>query len=213
MRAESLILDIDGTLWDSRHLLALAYNDQLAEDGIPGYHITAAMLRPLFGKPVTEINDTLFPELPEQQRRHLLEGWLKHTDEYLEAYGSAEIAYPNVRTTVEALAKRHRLFIVSNGHASYPEVCARKLGFADQLSGSLTFGQTGLPKGQTIRMLMEKHGIQSAAYIGDTQGDLEASRTAGIPFVWASYGFGTPKEYDARIQDLTELITLFGEDL
>ena len=39
---------------------------------------------------------------------------------------------------------------------------------------------------------MERNRITSAAYVGDTQGDLEAARLAGIPFVWAAYGFGNP---------------------
>lgn len=213
MHAESVILDIDGTLWDSRQLLAQAYNDQLKEDGVSGYHITASRLRSLFGTPVTEMNDILFPELPLPVRRHLLDGWLKKTDEYLDKFGGAEIAYPNIRITVEALAKNHRVFIVSNGHATYPDLCARKLGFDHCLSGSLTFGETGLPKGQTILQLMEREKITSAAYVGDTQGDLIACRTAGIPFIWASYGFGTPEACDEKILDFTELLTLFKEDL
>ena len=69
----------------------------------------------------------------------------------------------------------------------------------------MCFGDTGLPKGDTIRILMERHGIEDAVYIGDTQGDLEACQTAGIPFVFCAYGFGAPESYDSRIDSFAEL--------
>ena len=48
-------------------------------------------------------------------------------------------------------------------------------------------------------------GIGDAVYIGDTQGDLEASRKAGIPFIFCTYGFGTPETFDAKIDAFTDL--------
>lgn len=41
MRYESLILDIDGTLWDSRDLVARGYNLQLAQEGLERYFVDA----------------------------------------------------------------------------------------------------------------------------------------------------------------------------
>ena len=65
------------------------------------------------------------------------------------------------------------------------------------------------PKGETIRRLMEKHNISSACYIGDTQGDLEASRMAGLPFVFCRFGFGAPEEYDYAVDSFPQLLELF----
>ena len=42
-----------------------------------------------------------------------------------------------------------------------------------------------------------------------TQGDLEASRKAGIPFVFCRYGFGDPVEWDAAVDAFPELLNLF----
>ena len=58
---------------------------------------------------------------------------------------------------------------------------------------------------------MERYGITSAAYIGDTQGDYEASLDAGLPFIWADYGFGTPSGYDLRIHSMQDLLLLCEE--
>ena len=57
---------------------------------------------------------------------------------------------------------------------------------------------------------MERHGIDSAVYIGDTQGDLEASRYAGIPFVFCRFGFGTPEAFDAAVDSFPELATVLA---
>ena len=62
MNYESLIFDIDGTLWDSRTLVAEGYNIQLRSEGAADRCVTAEALRPLFGKVMTEIADALFPD-------------------------------------------------------------------------------------------------------------------------------------------------------
>ena len=56
---------------------------------------------------------------------------------------------------------------------------------------------------------MERHGITDAVYIGDTQGDMEASCMAGLPFVFCRYGFGTPEKFDAAVDSFPELEKLF----
>ena len=105
-------------------------------------------------------------------------------------------------------AKTHRLFIVSNAQCGYPELCIEKLGLGDYIEGHMCFGDTGKHKGQTILALMARHGIQNAAYIGDTQGDYEATLDAGIPFIFAAYGFGDPASFDAKIGSIEDLLTL-----
>ena len=121
------------------------------------------------------------------------------------------IGYPGVYETLTALQKTHRLFIVSNSQCGYPELCIRKLGLESCITGHLCFGDTGTDKGSTIRTLMQTYAITSAVYIGDTQGDMEATYAAGLPFVWADYGFGTPERYDFRISKLSDLLELAAE--
>ena len=106
------------------------------------------------------------------------------------------------------LARNHRLFIVSNAQCGYPELCIDKLGLGDYIQGHLCFGDTGTSKGQTIRTLMARHNIESCIYIGDTQGDYEATREAGVPFLWCAFGFGTPQGYAAKIDAFEDLLKL-----
>lgn len=207
MKSESLILDIDGTLWDSRTLVAEGYNIQLRQEGLECYCVDAKRLKSLFGKVMSDIADALFPDLEETERYALMERCMERENRYLEE-NPCEIGYPGVKETLTELAKNHRLFIVSNSQCGYPDLCIEKLGLKDLILGHLCFGDTGTAKGETIRTLMTKYGITSAVYVGDTQGDRDASAAAGIPFIWASYGFDRPDSFDARIDSVPDLLTV-----
>lgn len=207
MEFESLIFDIDGTLWDSRALVAEGYNIQLRAEGLERLFVTAEDLLPLFGKVMTDIADVILAEVPTPERYCLMERCMATENRYL-AENPCQIGYPKVKETLEQLAKRHRLFIVSNSQCGYPELCMDKLGIRELISGFLCFGDTGTEKGQTIRTLMGRYGVENAAYIGDTEGDLQAAEAAGIPFIWASYGFGAAVPCAAQIDCMEDLMRI-----
>ena len=207
MNYESLIFDIDGTLWDSRALVAEGYNIQLKSEGLDHLCVTAEDLKPLFGKVMTEIADAILASIDPKDRYDLMERCMATENDYL-FQNECRIGYPGIAETMAALAKKHRLFIVSNAQCGYPELCISKLGLTPYIEGHMCFGDTGTSKGITIRKLMEKHSIQNCAYIGDTQGDYEATVEANVPFIWAAYGFGTPEGYAAKIDKFEELLNL-----
>jgi phosphoglycolate phosphatase len=200
----SLIFDIDGTLWDSRALVAEGYNIQLKAEGYDHLCVTAEDLRPLFGKVMPEIADAILAEIPVPQRYELMERCMDTENRYLEK-NACTIGYEGVKETLEELAKSYRLFIVSNAQCGYPELCMEKLGIGHLIEGHLCFGDTGTEKGETIKRLMQLHNITDAVYIGDTQGDYEATVVADIPFIWAAYGFGSPLGAAGRITDIRQL--------
>ena len=207
MNYESLIFDIDGTLWDSRALVAEGYNIQLKAEGLDHLCVTAEDLKPLFGKVMTEIADAILATIPVEERYDLMDRCMKTENDYL-FENECNIGYPKIKETMAQLAKNHRLFIVSNAQCGYPELCIDKLGLGDYIQGHMCFGDTGTSKGKTIRTLMQKHNIENCIYIGDTQGDYEATVEAGIPFLWCAYGFGSPEGYEAKIDAFEDLLTL-----
>ena len=207
MNYESLIFDIDGTLWDSRALVAEGYNIQLKEEKLEHLCVTAEDLKPLFGKVMTAIADVILASIPETERYDLMERCMATENKYLEE-NPCHIGYPGVRETIAKLSKKYRLFIVSNSQCGYPELCIEKLGLTPYIKGHLCFGDTGTSKGKTIRKLMEIHGIENCAYIGDTQGDYEATVEADVPFIWCTYGFGTPDAFAAKVDRFEELLNL-----
>jgi len=204
---ESLIFDIDGTLWDSRQLVAEGYNIQLEKEGLQHLFVTAEDLRPLFGKVMTAIADVILASIEPPERYALMERCMKTENDYLFA-NECKIGYPRVRETLAELSKKYRLFIVSNSQRGYPELCIEKLGLTPYIEGHMCFGDTGTSKGKTIRTLMEKHNIGSCIYIGDTQGDLEACQEAGVPFIFCTYGLGKAESWDAKIDSIDELLEM-----
>ena len=207
MNFESLIFDIDGTLWDSRALVAEGYNIQLQEEGYDQLCTNATVLKTLFGKTMTDIADALLEIVPVPERYALMERCMATQNIYLQK-DPCDIAYPGVKETLAELAKKYRLFIVSNSNCGYPELCMEKMGVTDLFSGHLCFGDTGAHKGVTIQKLMEQHNITSACYIGDTQGDKDATDMAGLPFIFCTYGFGQVDSCWKSIDKFEDLLNL-----
>ena len=207
MNCESLIFDIDGTLWDSRALVAEGYNIQLRAEGLAHLCVNAEQLKPLFGKVKEEIADILLDSIPAPERYDLMGRCMETENRYL-YQNPCRIGYPGVKETIAALAKKYRLFIVSNSERGYPELCMEKLGLTDYIEGHLCYGDTGTSKGETIRTLRKRYNIGCCVYIGDTQGDYEATVEAEVPFIWASYGFGTPEGYAEKVDSFAELLNL-----
>ena len=208
MKYESIIFDIDGTLWDSRAMVAEGYNIQLRKEGLHHLQTNADVLLQLFGRTMSDIADNLFPDFPAEERYALMDRCIESEDAYLAEQPCDSIAYPDIQSTMEELAKKHRLFIVSNGQKGYPQLAAKKLGVDHLITGYLSYGDTGTHKGETIRILMKDHNVTDAVYVGDTQGDYEATVDAGIDFIWADYGFGKPDDCIATIHCFKDLLNL-----
>ena len=208
MKYESLIFDIDGTLWDSRALIAEGYNIQLRKENLHHLQTNADVLLKLFGRTMSEIADNLFPDFAPEERYALMDRCIESEDAYLNEHPCDTIAYPDIKPTMEELAKKHRLFIVSNGQKGYPQLAARKLGVDHLIAGYLSYGDTGTEKGETIRILMKDHNITDAVYVGDTQGDYVATVEAGIDFIWADYGFGKPEHCHGTIHGFKDLLNM-----
>ncbi|HKM01409.1 MAG TPA: HAD family hydrolase, partial [Sedimentibacter sp.] len=66
-------------------------------------------------------------------------------------------------------------------------------------------GRTKRPKGENIKSIIDRNNLDKAVYIGDTQGDYDATKIAGIPFIHAKYGFGKINEETNFINEISEL--------
>ncbi len=207
MQFESMIFDIEGTLWDSTGIVAEGYNIQLRREGYDHLCVTADDLKKLFGKTMREIADIMLATVPEDIRYGLMERCMDTEQVYLHK-DPCNVSFPKVRETLVELKKNHRLFIVSNSQKGYPEIVIEKMGLEGLFEGHLCFGDTQAPKGETILQLMRNHHIESACYIGDTQTDYEATLAAKIPFIFCAYGFGQPAGWAAKIDSFDQLLEL-----
>ena len=60
-----------------------------------------------------------------------------------------------------------------------------------------------------ISLIARTYDMKSPVYVGDTMGDFLSCRKAGVPFVFASYGFGDVPEPDEIIRKPMDLVDLF----
>ena len=100
--------------------------------------------------------------------------------------------------------------IVSNSQAGYIEAFLKNTGLGEYFVDHVCFGDTEIPKGENIRLIMERNGLHSPVYVGDTKLDQEACQQAGIPFIHAAYGFGQVTNAE-KIQQPMDLLGLLEE--
>ena len=123
------------------------------------------------------------------ERMNRLAALLEAENRYVAALGGR--LYPQAAETLELLARRYRLFIVSNCQVGYIEAFFQAHGLEKYFTDYENPGRTGLDKAGNIALVAERNGLKRPLYIGDTQGDYHAAVKAGVPFLHAAYGFGT----------------------
>lgn len=199
---DGIIFDLDGTLWDSTHTGARAWSQAAQNEGVDAT-ITSEQLKGLYGLPTELIATDLFPNENNTKRMQIMSESNRLQNKVLEEKGG--ILYPSVKEVLLRIKETYPLYIVSNCLEGYIQAFIK----AHQLEGIFEDfeypGRTNLPKADNIQMLMERNNIKNTFYIGDTSGDQEAAKKAGIPFVYASYGFGNSEVYDYIIKDFKEI--------
>jgi phosphoglycolate phosphatase len=206
MKIDSLIFDLDGTLWDSSEGIVATW--ALVLEHYPEIHkkVTAEELASNFGLPLDQIARNMFPEQTEALRMRLMDECCEQENIYLAEHGG--LLYPKLEETLQKLSEKYPLFIVSNCQDGYIQSFYSGNHTAKYFKDCECIGVTGKSKGANIRLVMERNGLKSPVYIGDTQGDADAAAQAGIPFIYAAYGFGQVKAFDAEIHTFEELLDI-----
>jgi phosphoglycolate phosphatase len=203
---DALIFDLDGTLWDTNVTCAQAWNDVLARLGIKYRPITAADVRAVAGRAHSDAVREVFADLGEHEvRRISLQTQVE--DNLAIARLGADI-YPGVRELVPRLCALFPLMIVSNCQRGYVELFFSTSGLGEHFVDFECWGNTGKTKSENLRALIERNRLRCPWLVGDTSGDYEAASENGVWFVYAGYGFGAVRRYDARVESFSELADL-----
>lgn len=205
---DSIIFDLDGTLWDSTKVVAAAWKDVLSSYAGIENEITKNDLQGVMGLPYAEIGRKLLPSLGAEMQQKVLEDCCEMECQYLSQQGGW--LYEELEAVLHALSQQYKLFIVSNCQAGYIESFYEYHKLDKYFIDFENPGRTGLSKGENIKLIMQRNNLTSPVYVGDTEGDQKAAAFAGIPFVYASYGFGEVNSPDYTIHRLSELLELFN---
>ena len=206
---DAVIFDLDGTLWDSTGCACDIWNRVFERHREVGFHMTRDRVTQLMGKTMEEIGRALFPGLDEAQQKSIMDDLADAEIEYL--YQNGGVLYDALEETLKILSGRYDLYIVSNCQDGYVPAFLHAHKLHAYFKDMEMSGRTGMDKGRNIRLVMERNHIKAAVYIGDTAGDEAAARYAGIPFVWAKYGFGRAASPDGVIESIGELPELLSK--
>lgn len=200
---KGILFDLDGTLWDSSAEVTEAWNTALRTRTDRPEQITPDDMHRFMGKPMNVIAAMMFPSLDPDTQMQLMHICEDEEQSYLTGHPAPLM--PDSRAVIEKLAGEYALGIVSNCQVGYIEIYLSQCGFQSCFCDFESYGATNLSKGQNIRLVMARQGITDCIYVGDTQGDADAAKEAGIPFVHAAYGFGAVDACGAAISSLQEL--------
>lgn len=201
---KGIIFDMDGTLWDSAAGVAGSWTEVIQKEYKKDMVITEADVKGVMGKTMDVIAGIVFPELPRDKQMTLLNACCDWENEYLRQHGG--VLYPELEETLEKLQKEYHLYIVSNCQSGYIEAFLEHYGFGHFFDDIECYGNNEKSKGENIRLVAERNALTKAVYVGDIQGDYEASCQAGVAFIHAKYGFGIIDDQVPEINTFSELL-------
>lgn len=203
-----IIFDLDGTLWDSSKQVVDSWNIALKDFPEIDYKIKVEDMHRNMGKILPEIGKNLFVGVDDKKREEILEHCCAIENDYIRKVGGD--LFQGAVEMFQSLSDKYSVFIVSNCQAGYIEAFLDHYEFHSFFTDTECPGNTGLPKGDNIKLIIERNQIKQAVYIGDTYGDYNAAvNVAKIPFIFAKYGYGEVEEaqYIANsINDVEKLI-------
>lgn len=203
MSCKGILFDLDGTLWDSAPVVTDSWMDYIQKNTDLPHRCTVSDMRGYMGKTFEQIAAEFLPDLPKAERDGLLKTLFAYEREYMPP---REIPlFPDEESVIRQLAKEYKLAIVSNCDYGYIDVYLDKCGFPELFADYQYFDGLTRSKGENIIRVMKRNDIDSCIYIGDTQGDADSAKEAGVPFIHAAFGYGTVRFCDASAGLFSEL--------
>lgn len=204
---DGILFDLDGTLWDATAINKEAWDKAYEQMGYGVSRVTDEEFQSCMGLIIPDIAKKIHPEIAESELEEFIDCCIAIEHEMLMERGG--ILYEDFHEVLEELSKSHKLCVVSNCQAGYIEIFMKAHNAGKYFTDFECPGNTGLLKADNIRLVAERNGFKRPVYVGDTSGDMKAAHEAGMPFIWADYGFGKSLSgYEKRIGSLKQLAEL-----
>lgn len=201
LKAKAIILDLDGTIVDSRRAYLEAVKAAFAAIGQKTVDITI----------VTEIPKRIEQSLPIDDLiggidvKKFLGAYLKA---YYEATAEKTVPMPGISETLEKLAAKAKLALITMRHVPRRKVVEEleRFGLAKYFENVMTALDTSLPKPSPEALIQcaIKMSVKTSecVVVGDSVADAKAGRNAGAKTVAVLSGIFTREELEKEKPDL-----------
>lgn len=197
---DSLIFDMDGTLWDAVDSYCTIWNVTFEQMGL-SQTVSRQELLECMGKPINEIfKKIVIEDIDENKYLALLD---RNESELMPVLGG--VLYNGVAEGIKLLSSRYKLFMVSNCGADGLKNFLKFTKLEQYFTDTLAYGENNLPKSENIKLIVSRNNLSNPAYVGDTQGDCKAAHAAGVPMIFAQYGFGKCEDAEYKIDSFPQL--------
>ncbi len=209
MKCDGLILDIDGTVWNTTSIVAQAWNSVIEKKYPQIPLVTSEILKQQFGKTMKVISDNLFNLISESERKILIDECAKNEQIAIEK-NTNDLTYEGVIDTLYTIHEKIPLFVVSNCQSGYIELVLKKNNIESLITDFECYGNNQKEKFENIELICKRNNLHFPVYVGDTQGDCDSCKKAEVPFIWAAYGFGKADSYEEKIEKFSDIISLLS---
>ncbi|WP_207426337.1 HAD family hydrolase [Pedobacter sp. SYSU D00535] len=197
-KPDSLIFDMDGTLWDALDIYVSSWNAGLQEEKVERT-VSREEISSMMGMDSQKVLNTILPDYSREKQYSIYETINRHRAQQVETIGGT--LYDGVKEGIIKLSEKYKLFIVSNCPKGMITLFMKWAGISQYITDEMAYGFNSKPKSHNIRLLVEKYNLANPVYIGDTEGDRLESELAGVPFVFFSFGFGNAQSYHLKFDD------------
>jgi len=205
-KPDSIIFDLDGTLWDAVDTYVASWNEGYKLENINKI-ISRKDIDYMMGWEKSKVLSHMLPDYDEEIREKIFKTINKVRAELIPKMGG--ILYAGVKEGLIKLSKEYRLFIVSNCPENLIVQFMNWAGVVNFITDEMAFGVNSMSKHHNIKLLIEKYDLENSIYVGDTDSDSVESRKAGLPFVFLAGGFGSTEEYDLKFDNFYDLTNHF----
>jgi phosphoglycolate phosphatase-like HAD superfamily hydrolase len=214
---QSLIFDMDGTLFQTDKILEISLEDTFnyLRDMNEWDTVTPIdQYREIMGVPLPKVWETLLP-LHSNARREQTDAYF--LERLIENIRSGKGAlYPNVIEVFNYLKENNcSIYIASNGLTAYLKAIVSYYNLENWVTETFSIQQIqSLNKSDLVQHIIEKYGITHAAVIGDRLSDIHAAKDNGLVAIGCNFDFARDDELvqaDIVIDDLIELKTIVSE--
>lgn len=200
---DSLIFDLDGTLWDSTQACAKGWTQGVRMVDPKSKAFSPEDLASIMGLTFDKAVEKLMPHSKKEEREEIGQICYQKEIEQISEMGAP--LYEGVAEGIKELSQHYPLYIVSNCLEDYLVLFYQLSGLKDYFKDAECFGRTGNPKNLNIQSVIQRNQLKNPAYIGDTSGDQRAALFAGATYYHVNYGFGKPSEDCERFASFSEL--------